>query len=109
MSNCCRNLLTKDDWRAALAEEAKPRRPKVARIVSPNLGACAREGLAGAGARPNRSGVVPSGKSEGVTPAADAGEEVALKEAIDVGGLNIGNTPFIDFAIGNQPFLDQFA
>lgn len=33
------NLLTKDDVRAALSDEAKPRRPKVARIIAPSLGA----------------------------------------------------------------------
>jgi len=35
--NRCFNLLTKDDVRAALADEAKPRRPKVARIVGAGL------------------------------------------------------------------------
>src|SRR4051812_45281796 len=39
VSNRDFNLLTKHDVRSALANEPKPRRPKVARIVSPNLGA----------------------------------------------------------------------
>ena len=35
VSNRCFNLLTKEDWRAALADEAMPRWPKMARIAPP--------------------------------------------------------------------------
>jgi hypothetical protein len=85
------NLLTKDCVRLALLDEAKPRRPKVAGIISPSLGACRTEGLAGAATGPNRSVVIPSGESEGVAPAPDPGEEVALGESSEVGGMDFGN------------------
>jgi hypothetical protein len=39
VGNRCFNLLTKHRVRAALADEAKPGRPKVARIVAPKTGA----------------------------------------------------------------------
>jgi len=81
------NLLTKDDWRAALADELIPRRPKMAGIVAPSLGAGGREGLAGTRACPNRSVIGPASKSEGVTPAADPGKEMALGEAAQVAGV----------------------
>jgi hypothetical protein len=106
MSNCCRNLLTKDCCRAALAEEAKPRRPKVARIVTPSLGAGRREGLAGATAGPYRSVVGPAGESKGKRPAANPAEEVALNEPVEISRANIGNTPFIDFTVRNLPLPD---
>ena len=86
------NLLAKHDDRAALADEAKPRRPKVARIVSPMTAARGAEGLAGTTTRPNRSVIRPAGKSEGEGPAADAGEEVALgvvSEVVRLNGLDV--------------------
>jgi hypothetical protein len=91
VGNRCFNLFTKDNVRAALADEAKPRRPKVARIVSPSLGTCRAEGLAWATTRPNRSVVRPSGESEGVGPATDPGEEVALGKSSEIVWLDVGN------------------
>jgi hypothetical protein len=109
MSNCRFNLLTNEAVRAALADEAKPRRPKVARIIAPSLGAGARERLEGTGAGPDGSGVRPSSESKSERPAPDAGEEVTLDKSIEVSGLNIDNASFVHFAIRNQSFLDQFA
>jgi|TARA_R110000824_G_scaffold301238_1_gene489255 hypothetical protein len=84
VTNRAFNLFTKDDVRLALADELKPRRPKVARIVSPSLGARRAEGLTGARTCPNRSVVIPAGESEGVAPAPDPGKEVALGETGEV-------------------------
>jgi len=82
------NLFTKDDARAALAEELEPDRPKVARIVAASLGAGARERLTGTRAGPDGAIVGPSGESKSVRPPPDAGEEVALPEAAEVIGSN---------------------
>lgn len=82
------NLFTKDDWRSALAEEVVPRRPKVARIVPASLGAGRREGLTGTTAGPDGTIVGPSGESERVAPATEAGEEMALDEPAHVSGPN---------------------
>jgi hypothetical protein len=86
-----RNLFTKDDARAALANELEPRRPKVARIVGASGFPGVRERLTGTRSGPDGAVVWPSGESQGVTPSADAGEEVALREASEVSGLNIDN------------------
>jgi hypothetical protein len=50
-----RNLLSKDDCRAALFDEIEPDWPKVAVIFEPALLASDTEGLAGAGSSPNRN------------------------------------------------------
>ena len=103
------NLFTNDDWRAALADEPRPMRPEVATVGPACLRACGREGLAGATSRPNRSSIVPSGESEGIAPAANPGEEVALDEASHVVGGNGLDISLVNFAIGYQSYLDEFA
>lgn len=102
------NLFAKDDWRVALADEACPRRPKVARIVAPSLGARAREGLAGATAGPGGAVVGPSSESKSEAPAPDAREEVALGEAVEVGGGDVGDAALVNGAIGDVSFRDEF-
>lgn len=67
------------------------------------------EGLTGATTRPNRSVCRPSGESKGVTPPADACEEVALAVFSEVGGLYIDNGSCIDVSCGNLPRLNEFA
>jgi hypothetical protein len=109
ISNRCFNLFTKDDWRAALADELIPRRPKIAGIVPASLGAGRREGLTGAASGPDFAVIRPSGESEREAPSPDAGEEMALSESSNIVGCDIGNGSFIDFAIGYQSCLDQFA
>ena len=79
-----RNLLSKDDWRAALADEVVPRRPEVPLVSKPSSFACRAERLARTGTGPNRSIVWPAGEAKCVAPNADAGEEVALGEAVEV-------------------------
>jgi hypothetical protein len=103
-----RNLLAKDRDRAALADEPKPRRPKVPCVAGALLLAGGAVALAGTTARPNRSVIGPAGESERVTPAANAGEEVALGEAADVRSGNVQDVSFIDVAFGNLPCLDEF-
>ena len=88
---CARNLFTKDDVRAALAEQVEPRRPKVAAIVGASALPRARERLTGTAPRPDGAIIGPAGEAQGVGPATDAGEEMALLEAAEIGGSNIDN------------------
>jgi len=81
-----RNLLTKDRDRSALADEPKPRWPKMARIGGAIAFPRLREGLTGATPGPNRSAVWPAGELEWIAPAADAGEKVALRETANIVG-----------------------
>jgi hypothetical protein len=103
------NLLTKEDWRAALADEVMPRRPKMAGIGAASLGACGRERLAGTTTCPNRSVIGPSRKSEGEAPATDPGEEVTLGEASDVVGVKGLDVTLVYLSISDQAVCDQFA
>jgi hypothetical protein len=86
-----RNLLAKDDWRAALSDEMMPSGPKVPLVSKPASFACRAERLAGAGAGPDGAIVWPSRKAQGKRPPADAGEEVALCVAGEVIRSNIDN------------------
>jgi hypothetical protein len=73
-----RNLLSKDDARAALRDELVPLGPEMTLVDIASLSACARKRLAGAAPRPDRLIVGPSGRAECVRPDTDAGEEVGL-------------------------------
>jgi len=86
-----RNLLSKDDWRAALCDEPMEVRPEVPLVVEPLALARRAERLAGAGAGPDRAVVGPSGEAEGVAPDADPCEEMALSESVEVIRSNIDN------------------
>jgi hypothetical protein len=86
-----RNLLSKDDWRAALCDEAielGPEVPLVGKSCSLSGGA---ERLAGAGAGPDGLVVGPSCKTEGVGPDADPGKEMALGVALEVARSHVPN------------------
>lgn len=76
-----RNLLSKDDWREALGDEATPLGPEVSLVVGAFASAGDGERLAGAGAGPDGPVVGPSGESERVAPDSDAGEEVRLRSS----------------------------
>lgn len=107
--NRCFNLLTKDDRRAALLDEVKPEGPQVPLVVEPTTHACHAERLARAGTCPNRRAIQPPRPSEGVTPHADAGEEMALRESGKVVGANIKDAPFIYFTGRDMPGCNQVA
>ena len=71
-----RNLLAKQDCRATDAEQTGNLRPKMAGVVEARPLARARKRLTRTGAGPNRSISGPIGESEGVVPAANAGEQM---------------------------------
>jgi hypothetical protein len=86
-----RNLLSKDDWRAALLNELDPDGPEVALVVGAFAPARDGEGLAGAGTGPDGPVVGPASESERVAPDPDAGESVKLSCVSNVIRLNLSN------------------
>ena len=77
-SSLCRNLFSKDNWRSALLDEAVELGPEVSFIGLSAVPSSGAEGLAGAGACPNRFSCRPPCEGEGEGPAPDSGKEVAL-------------------------------
>lgn len=104
-----RNLLAKDDWRAALANEVEEGRPEVPLVSKPCAFACRAERLARATAGPDGAVIGPTGAAQGVGPDANAGEEVALSKPGKVSCNDILDAPFIHMAVGDVPATDQFA
>jgi hypothetical protein len=85
------NLLSKDDWRAALCDEPMELRPEVALVFDALALTGGAERLAGTASGPDGPGVIPSGKAEGMGPDADTGEEVALGVALEVARSHVPN------------------
>lgn len=104
-----RNLLSKDDCRAALADKLEPDRPEVAIVVEPLLLSGGTEGLAGAGSSPHRNVICPSGPSESMAPHSDACEEMALREASKVIGRNLRDAALVHFTRRDVADRDQVA
>jgi len=73
------NLFSKDDWRAALANEPEPRWPKVPIVGEAFALTRLAKRLARATAGPDFSIVSPSRQSQRVCPAAETSEEMALR------------------------------
>ena len=86
-----RNLLSKDNWRAALVDEHVEGGPEVALVVKTFALTGGAEGLARATSGPDGPVVGPSGEAEGVAPDADTGEEVALSVAAQVCRSHVPN------------------
>jgi hypothetical protein len=84
-----RNLLSKDACRLALADEVVKGWPQVPLVSKPSPLACRAERLARTGTSPNRSIVWPACAAKRVAPNANAGEEVALRVAAEVVGVDI--------------------
>ncbi len=83
-----RNLLSKDDWRAALLDEAEPLRPEVALVVDALASAGDAEGLAGTRAGPDGAAFRPAGESERVLPDPDASKEVSTLSVANIFSLH---------------------
>jgi len=87
-SSRARNLLSKDDWRAALADEPEPGGPEVALVAGSVPSPGDAEGLAWTRAGPNGSIIWPACKAQGMGPSAKAGEQVDLGVSFKVIRLN---------------------
>jgi hypothetical protein len=103
ISGRARNLLAKDDDRAALLDDVEPCGPKVPLVSKPRSFACRAERLARARAGPYWSVVRPTGSSQGEGPDANTGEEMALGESCKVVRPDIFDTPFVYFARRDMP------
>ena len=104
-----RNLLSKDNWRSALGDEAIELRPEVPVVGKSCALSGGAEGLTGAGAGPDGPVVGPSGETEGVGPDADPSKEVALGVAVEVRSSHVPNGSFIDISVSDQFIGDQIA
>jgi hypothetical protein len=96
------NLLAKDDWRPALADESKELGPEMSLVGKSGAFTGGAKRLTGARAGPDGTIVGPSCKTQGVAPDADAGEEMTLDETCEVRRIHELNRPFINF-----PFCDM--
>jgi hypothetical protein len=85
------NLFTKDDCRAALADEFVPCGPEMAFVVEAKLLSDSGERPAGTRAGPAFSIITPTGETQACGPSADACEEVTLIESDEVGWSNSDN------------------
>jgi hypothetical protein len=103
-----RNLLAKDDARAALADETEEGGPEVAFVLETTASAGVAEWLAGAGSGPDWAIVGPAGAAQGVAPDSDAGEEVALVESHKVDWRHVNDAAFIDFPGAMCPAAMRF-
>jgi hypothetical protein len=101
-------LLSKEDWRTALGEEAVKDGPEMATVGCPLHLAADGEWLAWQTGTPTLE-LLASGEHEDEGPAADAGEEVSLAVSDDVVWANGFNWSFINKALLDQPALHQIA
>ena len=104
-----RSLFAKDRARSALADEWKPRWPKVARIVGTLAFARHAPRLTGTGSRPTFAIVCPAGESERVAPSADAGEEMTLRVADKIAPPHVADVSLVNIAGRDEITLDQLA
>jgi hypothetical protein len=102
-----RNLLSKNNCRAALGDEASKLGPEMAGIGFAAALAGLGEGLAGAGAGPYRTICRPTSEPESLRPTSDAREKMRLGVSRHITGLDFPDVPLIDVPLWNQFLLDQ--
>jgi len=100
------NLFTKDNVRAALADEVVERGPQVPLIIKPRPFACRAERLARTRSCPYRTIIGPSCSAQGVGPDANAGEEMALSKSSKFIWSDIFDAPIVNHAIGDVTLFD---
>lgn len=104
-----RNLLSKDNWRAADLDQVVEGWPQVPLVSKPSSFARRGERLARAGSGPQGHCGGDAGKLEGSAPPSDTGEEVALCESKEFIGTDIFNRPLIHHPSRNQSSLHQLS
>jgi hypothetical protein len=95
------NLLAKDNWRAALADEVVESGPEVPRVIEPAAFACRAERLARAASCPDGSAIRPFGKAQGTGPDADPREKVTLGVSSEVIGVHVLYAALVHVAGGD--------
>jgi len=108
-ASLARNLLAKDDWRRALADEISEDGPEMALVCGSELLTGAGERLTRARSRPDGLIVRHSRKTQGVRPSTDPGEEVALMVSDQLCWLDIHDATFVHRAFRNVAVFDKFA
>jgi hypothetical protein len=106
-SRFARNLLSKDDWREALGDEAAELGPEVAGVGIASLLAGTGIRLAGTGPGPDGHPDRPASEPQGKRPAPDAGEEVAFAVSSNVIGADLPNVPLVHHTGRHLPSADQ--
>ena len=132
-----RNLLPKDDWRAAVADETPELGPDMTVVGVPGvlafdadehsspsrardrtrstasgaslLAAGCRERRARAGAGPDGLGGIPASETEGEIPASNSAEEMHPIESHKLACLNIDDRPFVHGAGRDQSGVAEVA
>jgi hypothetical protein len=89
-ASLARNLLAKDDWRAALADEIGESWPEVSFVGCSELISGTAERLARAAPSPDLAAWFPASKIKGEGPSADSGEEVTLSVLLEFIGFYFG-------------------
>jgi hypothetical protein len=109
LSNRCRNLLSHDDIGPAGTDKAEELRPEVAFVGGTAALPCDAEGLAWARTGPERAVIGPAGETGREAPAADAGEEVALRVAGQISGRDIRDRSGINVRGRKVPGVNEIA
>jgi hypothetical protein len=104
-----RNLLSKDNARAADADEVMPVRPDVPLVNKPISFACLAERLARARTSPDPARIRPAGETERVRPDADASKEMALGIPGNVSWPHVADVAFIDIPVRDRSGFDEFS
>ncbi len=102
-----RNLLSKDDIRIVLRDEAEPYRPEVSFVFEAFLATGGRERLTRARAGPNLTVFRPSGVLEGEGPRPDSSKEVALAVSSKIIGRNLSNGAGVYISFRQDTSSDQ--
>jgi hypothetical protein len=98
-----RNLLSKDDWRAALADELEPDGPEVPLVGGASTLPGDGEGLAWTAPGPDGAVIGPPGETKGIGPGAEAGKSVELGSAHNVSCAEVTDGANIDTPTGDVP------
>jgi len=102
-----RNLLAKDDWRAALADELVPCRPEGALVCDPAPPSRDAEGLAGTGSSPNGKLSWPAGEPKRVVPETDPGKSVEATRPSKARRIDLADIRFGDASSADVPGCDE--
>ena len=103
------DLLAEEHGRLQLADQFESHRPQVALVFHPSPLPGRRERLAGAGEREDGAVVGPPRLAQGILPDRDAAEQMPLREAFEVRSFDIEDGAFVDLAIGDHAFFNEFA
>ncbi len=104
-----RNLFSKDCWRPALGDEAVKSGPEVSLIGMARSASRARKRLTWTAGSPDFSIVGPLRELEGVGPAANAGEKMALPKRSQFLGIDFDDAAGINGALWQMPCRNEIA